>query len=80
MTDEQIRQLAEHTRFENMSANASVNYEHWDDLGFRNKQEAKFMRKGKVGDWKNYLGPKKNDKFDQWITRKNKAEFQFVYE
>lgn len=29
-----------------MSIDPSVNYQHWDDLGIRNKNEAKFMRKG----------------------------------
>lgn len=79
LTDEQVQLLVEHTRFEAMAANNSVNYEHWDDIGFRNKKEAKFMRKGKVGDWQNYLHPRDSKLFDEWIAKNNKIKFPFVY-
>ena len=29
----------------------------------------KFMRKGKVGDWKNYFDNEANQSFDQWISK-----------
>lgn len=64
-----------------MANNPSVNYEHWDELGFRNKNESKFMRKGKVADWKNYFQGDINASFDDWIGGKNaKLRYPFVYE
>lgn len=80
LSDEDVKKLVEHTRFHNMAKNASVNYEHWDDIGFRNKNEAKFMRKGKVGDWRNYLSKEENEKFDEWIKSANKQQYQFMFE
>ena len=38
--------IAEHTHFDRMAKNPSVNYSHWDDLGLRNKNESHFMRQG----------------------------------
>ena len=63
-----------------MEKNPSVNYSHWDELGIRKQQEAPFMRKGQVGDWKNYFSSEMNDDFDVWINANNKAGFQFHYE
>ena len=38
--------------------------------GHQERQDAmtKFMRKGKVGDWKNYFDNEANQSFDQWIS------------
>lgn len=47
LTNEEIDAIADHCSFKNMANNPCVNYQHWDDLGIRNKNEAKFMRKGK---------------------------------
>lgn len=47
LTDDQVRLIAAHTRFDQMARNPSVNYSHWDDLGLRNKDESHFMRQGK---------------------------------
>lgn len=46
LSDEEVDDIAEHCSFRNMSSNPSVNYQHWDDLGIRNKNEARFFRKG----------------------------------
>lgn len=72
LTNEEIADIADHCSFKNMSKNPSVNYQHWDDLGIRNKNEAKFMRKGEIGDWKNYLSSERIHIMDTWITEKFK--------
>lgn len=52
---EQMDQLKLHCSFEEMSLNPSVNYSHWREYGLAKPNEAPFMRKGEVGDWKNHL-------------------------
>lgn len=46
MCDADVEHIAHSTSFKSMSANASVNYEHWKDLGFAHKDKGKFLRKG----------------------------------
>lgn len=70
----------DHTTFQAMSSNPSVNYKHWDDLGIRKKGEAQFLRKGKVGDWKNYFNEETNSQFERWIAENNKLNLKFKYE
>lgn len=68
LTNNEIENIAEHCSFHSMSKNPTVNYQHWDDLGIRNKNESKFMRKGQVGDWKNYLSSDMNEDMNSWIA------------
>ena len=57
LTADQMARLKCHTSFEEMAQNSSVNYSQMVSLGIGNKDEAPFMRKGIVGDWKNHLSP-----------------------
>lgn len=72
VTDEQIVGLCEHLKFSKMATNPSVNMELL--LGSRKAQEDdpdyKFIRKGKVGDWTNYMSEDLARRFDEW-TEKN---------
>jgi len=72
--------LVEHTKFDKMAENPSVNYEHWNDLGLRNKKEARFMRKGKVGDWKNHFSDPMLEDFNRWEKKNNRTNVIFEYE
>ncbi|XP_077971817.1 sulfotransferase 1B1-like isoform X1 [Styela clava] len=79
LTDPQIDVIAKHCTFESMSKNKSTNYSHLTDRGpgFKN---AKFMRKGKVGDWKNYFTLNQNEAFDNLYEenmRDNGLDFKF---
>jgi len=51
LTDDQVSLIAEHTHFDRMAKNPSVNYSHWDDLGLRDKKESVFMRQGTYFIW-----------------------------
>jgi len=51
---ESIERVCFLSKFHNMQRNPNVNYSWWDELGIRKKSESKFLRKGVVGDWKNY--------------------------
>jgi hypothetical protein len=80
LSDAEVELLVLHTSFKRMAENPSVNYSHWDEFGIRNKGEAQFMRKGKVGDWRNYFSEKSNKDFDEWIRENNRTGFSFEYE
>ena len=59
LTEEKIEALVDHVKFENMQKNQSTNA-----IKSGDKQ---FMRKGKVGDWKNHFDEKSNEEFEAWI-------------
>lgn len=80
LSEDEVQALVRHTKFEAMASNSSVNYVWWDDIGIRNKKEAKFFRKGQVGDWKNYFTQDSNEKFDAWIRERNKGGRKFTYD
>ncbi|XP_064104698.1 sulfotransferase 1B1-like isoform X1 [Macrobrachium nipponense] len=80
-SDADILYVAACTSFDAMSENPSVNYEHWKDLGFAHKEEGKFMRKGKVGDWKARLTKMEISAFEEWEKRNlSNSDFCFTYE
>jgi len=56
----------EHLKFDNMKSNASVNPTIMLDI----KNGGNFIRKGQVGDWKNFFTPEKANEWLEWI-RKN---------
>ena len=80
VTNEQIEQLKEHLKFSKMAANPAVNLEQFivPKNGTKNDPNIKFIRKGQIGDWKNYMSEDLERKFDEWIEKHFKGtEFQF---
>lgn len=69
VTDEQADIIVKHCSFDNMKHNNSVNYEWYKESGLANK-EVSFMRKGKVGDWKNHLSEGIVKKLDEIVATK----------
>ena len=49
------------------------NYEHWDTFGIRNSNEARFMRSGTVGDYKNHIHQKTEATIDEWILEQQRV-------
>uniref|UniRef100_A0A131XEK4 Putative sulfotransferase n=1 Tax=Hyalomma excavatum TaxID=257692 RepID=A0A131XEK4_9ACAR len=81
LRDDEVTAIAEHCHFSHMAHNPAANYEHWRKLGFVNLQEGGFMRKGIVGDWKNYFTPDMNAQMDAWLEEKfGSTDLSFVYE
>jgi hypothetical protein len=76
MSPEQIQELAEHLSFEKMKNNPFVNQEgvveNLRKIHGRT-HNSHFMRKGKVGSWKEELSPEIVAKMDHWIAH-NKIE------
>lgn len=73
ISDDQLQRIVQHTAFDTMKNDPLVNYSWWDDLGIRKKKESHFMRKGKVGDWKNYFTPAMAKEIDDKLLAPLKA-------
>ena len=61
LAPEVIESVALQCNFDSMKVNPSANFS-WDDE--RRHGEPEFMRKGEVGDWKNYFTAEQNKVFD----------------
>lgn len=73
LTEKDIIKLCDHLNFEKMQKNPAVNLEPL--LNFNDnetKPGMKFIRKGQIGDWKNYMSPEISERFDEWIKRNSK--------
>jgi len=80
LTEEEMKSLKTHCSFKQMKINPTVNYQYCDELGFRDRNETEFMRKGEIGDWKNYLSSEQNDIINQLINDKLGNKVSFTYE
>ncbi|CAL4160489.1 unnamed protein product, partial [Meganyctiphanes norvegica] len=80
VTEEDIRLVAYSTSFNKMASNPSTNYEHWKDIGFIDKDRGAFMRKGKIGDWKNHFSDRDLIEFQDWEnSNQNNLNFKFQF-
>lgn len=84
--EDQVEQLEKHLRFETMQRNMFVNYEivldyvrgivndkcHSIDNKEWNDTYQKFMRKGKIGSYKEEMNEDVIKKFDAWISNNTK--------
>lgn len=81
LKDDEVQAVAEHCSFERMSQNKAVNYDHWRKLGFVNLEEGPFLRKGQVGDWRNYFTQEMDATMNAWIKDKfGNSGMKFVYQ
>ena len=85
--EDQIQSLIDHLSFDKMKDNKAVNKEEMikatqgsmDDA--HKTENAKFMRKGETGDWKNHFTPELEKKFVEWEKRwLEGSDFKFTYE
>ena len=79
LSEAKIEELVEHLRFQNMKERSA------NQMGGANSNDArmtKFYRKGKVGDWKNYLTGKKLKVWDEWISNnlEGSDDISFTFE
>ena len=73
LTEDNLRKIMEHTRFDNMRNNPSTNYSTMPGVNFQ------FMRKGQVGDWKNHFTVAQNDYFDREVIPKLQEKGLFFH-
>ncbi|OWR53535.1 retinol dehydratase [Danaus plexippus plexippus] len=67
ITEEQIEELREHLKFDNFKKNKSVNYQDMQDKGIFMK-DGGFVRKGKVGGWREYFDEEMTVQAEKWIN------------
>ncbi|KFM74422.1 Sulfotransferase family cytosolic 1B member 1, partial [Stegodyphus mimosarum] len=65
LEDEAIDSIVEHCTFESMKTNNMVNREVVPIPDLFDMSKSKFMRKGIIGDWKNYFTKEQSEAFDQ---------------
>lgn len=68
LSAEVLEKTVHHTSFQQMKVNSKVNYDGVPPIIVDNNI-APFMRKGIVGDWKNYFTVAQNEKFDEAFER-----------
>ncbi|XP_042890143.1 sulfotransferase family cytosolic 1B member 1-like [Penaeus japonicus] len=79
-SERQLEYVAACTSFASMASNPSVNYEHWKESGFCHKDKGSFLRKGKVGGWKESLTPEQIEAFQQWEDKHLAgSDFRFTF-
>ena len=74
LSDDLISRIAEQCTFSGMKKNAASSSAPTED------REASLLRKGVVGDWKNYFTPELNERFENEVLAKLKGsglEFDF---
>ncbi|XP_055854126.1 sulfotransferase 1E1 [Episyrphus balteatus] len=83
MSDEDLEKICEHLKFDKMQSNPAVNLEYMNIEGLdkENNSNAKFIRKGKIGDWKNLFSSQMSERFDRWTEEELKGtDLKFEYE
>ena len=80
LTDENVEALVDHLSFKKMKNNPSVNKEEAKTANMF-KEDGVFMRKGEVGDWKNYFTDEMNKRMNEAIEKHLKPiGLEFEYE
>jgi len=67
LSKEEVQTISQYTSFSEMKANPMINESKIQKI----EGESDFMRKGKVGDWKNYFSEEQNAMMDRWIEENN---------
>lgn len=77
LSDEEIFKLCDHLSFQNMKTNRAVNLEAVLEKSFgKNYLEQtslRFIRKGEIGDWKNFMSDDLSRRFDNWAEENLKG-------
>lgn len=83
LTDQEVQQLCNHLQFDRMQRNPAVNLESLLKISeeVTGETSVKFIRKGAIGDWKNYMSDMLSDRFDLWIRKHSEGTgLEFDYE
>lgn len=73
LSDTQVDKLCDHLSFQNMKTNRAVNLEAILEKSFGvsylESTDLRFIRKGEIGDWKNYMSDDLSRRFDEWAEQ-----------
>ena len=77
VNEEHVEWVVEKTSFNSMKNNRTVNYTEYPNM---DQSVCSFIRKGQVGDWKNYFTAAQNEWMDNEINRKlEHSDITFTY-
>lgn len=81
ITNEDVSRMCDHLNFDRMQNNPAVNIESYLNLKRDSDKKVQFIRKGQIGDWKNYMSNELSARFDEW-TKEHTAgtDLEFEYE
>ncbi|XP_037374666.1 amine sulfotransferase-like [Talpa occidentalis] len=82
LNEDDIDAIVNQATFQNMKSDPRANYKAIlkNEIGTRT-DEGHFMRKGTIGDWKNHLTVKQNERFDRIFQRKMKGStLKFIWD
>ena len=65
LTSQQVTLIADHCQFKQMKQNPMTNAAQMPKVA----GETDFMRRGMVGDWRNYLSPEQDQRIDAWVEQ-----------
>ena len=68
LTADEATRIVSAASFENMKKNPQKNYDWYKDYGIMRK-DSSFLRKGEVGDWRNYFSEEQQRRFDERTER-----------
>ena len=77
LTEGQVKRIADLVSFASISKNPKLSHQL---PGAFDQTKSKFLRKGKVGDWRNYFTDKQNKAFDDFykeFAKENKLDLKF---
>ena len=78
LTEKQIQDIVHHCTFKEMEKNDMVNYKYYEN-GFLDQSISPFMRKGVVGDWKNYFNDEQSTYVDELCRSLEKDGLTFEF-
>ncbi|XP_051721015.1 amine sulfotransferase-like isoform X2 [Ctenopharyngodon idella] len=80
LTPQQLNEVVEHSTFKNMKNNPQANYQ-LVSITMLNHEQGAFMRKGIIGDWRNYFTVAQNERFDEAYQQKMKdVPLSFIWD
>lgn len=81
ITDTDVTQMCDHLKFDRMQKNPAVNITSYLPVNGEKDKNVQFIRKGQIGDWKNYMSDELSARFDEWIRQNTDGTgLEFEYE
>ncbi|RZB39880.1 Sulfotransfer 1 domain containing protein, partial [Asbolus verrucosus] len=79
LTDQDLNTLENHLKIENFRKNKAVNNDHLKVIGVMKNSDDGFIRKGKVGGWRDYFKGNLNVEADKWIEENlRNTDLEFI--